>query len=217
MSNVFFNLSCSFDASSFHDANSVCTGEKRILQYSEGFKTFFNFYKKYYNSYEDVYIVDNTLKDISHLDKRIINEIPAGSRYVFTQKNNYGKINKGAGLLENWHELKETILKYDFMFHYEPRGLLKTPELFERFNKEKKTTFLAHQELNQFKTQALIIKASDLKRYLDNRTPEQLCYPYRSIEDDIYDFFKNDKNNFTLVKNSGILRYDSAINSWSEY
>ena len=216
MNGVFFNLSCSFDASSFRDTNAVCSGEKRILQYVEGFKSFFNFYRKYLNSYESVYVVDNTLKDISHLDERIINEIPEAVQYVFTQKNNYGKINKGAGVLENWHALKETIFQYEFMFHYEPRLLIKTPEIFNRFIKERKTTFLEH-EIEQFKTGALIIKTSDFKKYLQSRNAEMLRRLNTSIEDDIYNFFKNDKHDFTLIKNSGILRYDSAINSWSEY
>ena len=216
MKNVFVNLSCSFDASSFYDSNAVCLGEKRVAQYVEGFKSFFCYYKKYFNSYKDVYVVDNTLKDISHLDERIINEIPEAVQYVFTQKNNYGKINKGAGLLENWHTLKEAIFKYEFMFHYEPRLLIKTPEIFNRFAKERRTTFLEH-EIEQFKTGALIIKTSDFKDYLQSRSAEMLCGLNTSIEDDIYNFFKNYKHNFTLIKNSGMLRHDAAIDTWVEY
>mgnify|MGYP003137585498 FL=1 len=146
MSNVFFNLSCSFDASSFHNANSVCTGEERILQYSEGFKIFFNFYKNYYDRYEDVYIVDNTLKDISHVDKRIKNEIPANVNIIFTQKNEHGKLNKGAGILENWMEVESLASNYEFVFHFEPRLKLKSTKIFDQFAKEKKTTFLSHKE-----------------------------------------------------------------------
>ena len=138
-----------------------------MAQYVEGFKNFFHYYKNYFNSYQNVFIVDNTLKDISFLDERIVNEIPKEAQYVFTQKNNYGKINKGAGLLENWHALKETIFEYEFMFHYEPRLLIKTPEIFNRFTKERKTTFLEH-EIEQFKTGALIIKTSNFKTLKNN-------------------------------------------------
>ena len=102
------------------------------------------------------------------------------------------------------------------MFHYEPRLLIKDPEIFNRFTKERKTTFLEH-EIEQFKTGALIIKTSDFKKYLQSRNAEMLCRLNTSIEDDVYNFFKNDKHNFTLIKNSGMLRYDSAVNSWSEY
>ncbi len=216
MSNVFFNLSCSFDASSFHNANSVCTGEERILQYSEGFKIFFNFYKNYYDRYEDVYIVDNTLKDISHLDKRIKNEIPANVNIIFTQKNEHGKLNKGAGILENWMEVESLASNYEFVFHFEPRLKLKSTKIFDQFAKEKKTTFLSHK-IKQFKTGLIIFKMSDFKKYLSQRKTSDLCYPYTSLEDDIYSFFEKDKKNFTLIDKPDILWHDSAINTWVEY
>ena len=71
LKNVFVNLSCSFNASSFHDSRAVCLGEKRVTQYVEGFKSFFGYCKKYFNSYKNVFIVDNTLKDISFLARAL--------------------------------------------------------------------------------------------------------------------------------------------------
>jgi len=219
---VFVSLCCSFDASDFCKYNlqkepeAACSGERRTLQYGNGFKKFFEIYKNYSDLYDNIYIIDNTLQNKSSLDQRVINEIPESANFIFTQQNNYGKLNKGAGIVENWEFLKEKIFEYEFMFHFEPRLLLNSSEIFDRFVKERKTTFLTHY-IEQFKTGAMILKISDLKRYLNHRKALDLCYPYISLEDDIYHFFKKNKKDFTLIENSGMLWHDAAIDTWVEY
>jgi hypothetical protein len=96
---------------------------------------------------------------------------------------------------------------------------MESPTFIEVFLKNKNNTFLKHPTLDrQFQTGAFITKTKDLIDYLDYRTPEGLCNPYRCIEDDICYFFKNiKKNNFTLVSKSGMLRHDAAIDTWVEY
>ena len=70
LKNTFFNLSCAFDTSNFFKQDWICDGEERVLQYADGFKKFFNIYKNYSNYYNNIHIVDNTIKNISELDKR---------------------------------------------------------------------------------------------------------------------------------------------------
>ena len=216
LKNTFFNLSCAFDTSNFFKQDWICDGEERVLQYADGFKKFFNIYKNYSNYYNNIHIVDNTIKNISELDKRIKNEIPENANFVFTQKNNYGKFNKGAGILENWHEIEKLTSNYEFIFHFEPRLKLNSGKIFDTFIKERKTTFLSHT-IEQFKTGFIVFKNVDFKKYLSQRKAEDLCHPYTSLEDDIYHFFKENKKDFTLIDKSDILWHDSAINSWVEY
>ena len=218
LDDIFIELRCAFDASSFFKEDWVQLGENRTQQYIKGFNSFFKIYKNHYSKYDNVYILDNTLKDQNSLDKRILNEIPNEVNFIFSNENNYGKLNKGAGDIEGWNYIKKTILKYKYFFHYEPRHITKQTKLLDCFLKYKKNTFIKHEtNPNQFKTGAFIIKTKDLIDYLNYRTPHQLCNPPTSIEDDICNFFKNIKqDDFTLVSKPGMLWHDSAINSWRE-
>ena len=216
-SNIFFGLSCAFDSSNFFRKDWVSEGEGRTLQYVDGFNSFFQFYNKFFNSYEGVNVLDNTLENKKQIDKRILYEIPEGTNIVCTNKNNYGKLNKGAGILETLHEIKSLFSKYEIYFHYEPRLLTKSFKIFETFLESNTNVFIKGGITTQFQTGAFIVKTKDLIDYLNYKTPEQLCFPPISLEDDLFHFFKNiKKNNFTLVSNPGILWHDATDKCWRE-
>ena len=69
---IFFELRCAFNTSEFVNKSSINHGEERVVQFIEGFKSFFKLAEKYLENYEDVYVVDNTIKDKSEIDKRIL-------------------------------------------------------------------------------------------------------------------------------------------------
>ena len=213
--NIFLGLNCAFDPSR-HFKTPVCEGEKRTLQYVDGFNSFFKFYDNFFED-NDVYVIDNTLENKGYIDKRILNKIPQTAKIICTNKNNYGKINKGAGILETLHETKHIFSKYETYFHYEPRLMTKSVKIFETFLERNANVFIKSDSPKQFFTGAFIVKSKDLLDYLDYRTPEQLCNPPTCIEDDLFYFFKNiKKNNFTLVSNPGIIWHDAAVGSWRE-
>jgi len=219
LEDTFIELSCSFDASQFFNQEWVSSGEDRNLQYVSGLRSFFQICDKYLNNYNDIYILDNTLKDKLHLDKRILSEIPNGVNFIFSNQNKYGRLNKGAGNIEGWNHIKDIVKKYKYFFHYEPRLKLRSPKFIESFLKTKKNTFIQNQKLeHQFQTGAFIIESDDLMEYLEYRTPESLCHPPTCIEDDLCRFFKKIKNkDFTSVLNPGMLWHDAVKNSWVEY
>ena len=211
LNNVFLNLSCSFDSSGFHQQSHVSPNEERTIQYADGFKKFFKIYKKYSNSYDNIYIVDNTLQNLTFLDQKIKMEIPESVNFIFSKKNDYGRLNKGAGLLENWNYVKDIFKKYKYIFHYEPRLIMDSPIFIESFLKNKGNTFLKHPSLDtQFQTGAFLIELEDMIDYLNYRSAKSLSDNSICIEDDLCFFFKKfKKNNFTLESDSGMFRHDA--------
>jgi len=211
LEDVFVELRCAFDSSNFQDQSHVSNGKKRISEYANGIEKFFNFYKRYTNQYENVYILDNTLKDKSFLDQEILNKTPDGVNYIFSNQNTFGKINKGAGDIEGWNYVKEIFKKYKYIFHYEPRLIMDSPIFIESFLKNKDNTFLKHPSLDtQFQTGAFLIQSKDMIDYLNYRSAKSLSDNSICIENDLCFFFKKfKKNKFTLVSNSGMFRHDA--------
>ena len=115
MKNLFIQLSCAFSTTDFNHKAYVNDGRKRDKQYRNGLKNFFSFYSKYSNSYEDIYIVDNTVENKSKLDPKILEYVPNNVNYIFSNENTYGKNNKGSGCIEQWIACKDILSKYKLL------------------------------------------------------------------------------------------------------
>ena len=206
MMKIIYYLNCSFDASNFFRQDWVSLGERRNLQYVQGLKSYFKLHKENIDSCKDVYIVDNTVLNKSKLDKRLLEVIPEEVNLIFTHKNNYGKLNKGAGLIESWEHNKELIKQYDFVFYHEPRQELINFNFYKKFMSNPNNLFLAPEISNQFLTGTMILKSKDLLEYIEN-SPASKLGPYGiSIEGDIYEHFK--EKSYNTVEKIGIKWYD---------
>ena len=209
MTKIMYSLNCSFDSSSFFRQDWVSEGEKRNLQYVKGLKSYFKLHKENVDSCEDVYIIDNTVLNKSKVDKTILEVIPEEVNLIFTHKNNYGKLNKGAGLIEGWEHNKELIKQYDFIFHHEPRQELINFNFYKTFISNPKNLFLALHN-TQFWTGTMILKSKHLLEYIENSPVEKLG-PYGiSIESDMYNFFKDKEIPFNTVEKLGIEWHDES-------
>ena len=104
--------------------SSSNSGSERIEQYISGLNKFFE-HIDILNKYTvDIIIFDNTINKTEMLPEKIIKIIPNNVKIINDNVNKYGCINKGAGLIECWRYLNNSISQYDFLIHFEPRQLL---------------------------------------------------------------------------------------------
>ena len=71
LDDIFIELRCAFDASSFFKEDWVQLGENRTQQYIKGFNSFFKIYKNHYSKYDNVYI----LHGLADTDRDIIPDL----------------------------------------------------------------------------------------------------------------------------------------------
>jgi hypothetical protein len=209
---IFFELRCAFNTSEFVNKSFINHGEERVVQFIEGFKSFFKLAEKYLENYEDVYVVDNTITDKSEIDKRILEVIPKDVNFILINKNQYGKLNKGAGDIEAWIANEKIISKYKYIFHHEPRQILLNFNLYKSFLEHQTNTFCQNEptKINkqQFWTGTWIMDTKLLKKYTKHTTPEKMVNNSISIEFDLFEFFKNKE--YTKLEEAGVLWHDQG-------
>jgi len=105
--------------------------ENRINDYVSGLKSFFD--KLGDNKKYNIVFVENTYDSEKDLPKEILNIIPEGTFLFVKSKNDYGKINKGGGIIEMWKEYLDQISQYDYFFYYEPRMILDDSSFLQSF------------------------------------------------------------------------------------
>jgi hypothetical protein len=174
-------------------------GNKRIEQYQKGINTLLELNK---NNNIDMILADNGSDFDLILDKRItvINNNP----------NNYGKINKGAGLIEIWRNNIELLKKYDYIIHFEPRQLLINNDFIDDFMKNPRNLFTIGKEQNHFNTGLFCIKSSTLLQYIQLNSPQLLVSKRLGIEYSLYHFFLRNKIQFDTRKKMNLIWYDTA-------
>ena len=101
-----------------------CKGEERIQHYVNGFHKFFEYSHLLNEHNVDIIVFDNTIDKTDNLPQELIDVIPNNVKIINDHVNQYGYINKGAGLIEMWKYLRDTIQEYDYLIHFEPRQLL---------------------------------------------------------------------------------------------
>ena len=112
--------------------NQLEKNEKRLKQYERGIEKVVELNDKYNL---DIYIADNgfNFEEKLKINKKI--------KVLKENPNNFGKINKGAGLIEVWMKNIDTIKKYDYVIHFEPRQLLIDNYFIDNFMKNPRTLF----------------------------------------------------------------------------
>lgn len=214
----------------FTTFNPSPSSEERINQYIKGFEQITEVVSKYPDL--DVYLVDNTVEDASKIDKRLIDaldKIPTLKEKMFFSDNEYGRKNKGAGLICAWKGfLSRVKIDYEYVISFEPRQELINFDFFERFTQHPNSYFrlvrspakkfrvfpiLLHQVVTGFsifrrKDIDAYSKSVDLVHMVDNRI---------SIEDDLFDFLFKNQISFEAVSKAGILWHDGVTNTYIEF
>ena len=174
--------------------NNSNTGLERIEQYITGLNKFFE-YIEILNTYKvDIIIFDNTINKTEVLPEKILEIIPKNVKIINDMVNNYGCINKGAGLIESWIYLNDHISQYDFLIHFEPRQLLLNFNFITNFLENPRNLFThSHNDIkNPFNTGLFCINTKVLITFIKSINLNEMCSKnsYRSIEDILFIFFK---------------------------
>ena len=170
--------------------NSSNTGLDRIEQYITGLNKFFEYIEILNNYKVDIIIFDNTINKTEMLPEKILEIIPNNVKILNDNVNNYGCINKGAGLIECWNYLNNSINQYDFLIHFEPRQLLLNFNFIKNFLENPRNLFTYGANNNHFNTGLFCISCKVLVTFIKSINLNEMCQKYTSIEYILFDFFK---------------------------
>ena len=202
---VLLNICC------FPENNkSIDKTKKRTEQFVNGLKCFFKY--NAYNKDIDFYITDNSIKEHYCLPEEILNIIPKHVNLSLFYKNEFGKINKGTGLIDSWLYNKELIKKYDYVIHFEPRQLLKSNQFIESFLENPRNLFTVGIKDQAFNTGLFCIKTSHLLYYIQMTNLFQMINEYISIEYDLYKYFIKFNIKYDTLEKMDLLWFESKTN-----
>ena len=170
--------------------NSSNTGLERIEQYITGLNKFFEYIEILNNYKVDIIIFDNTINKTEMLPEKILEIIPDNVKVINDNVNNYGCINKGAGLIECWKYLNNSIKQYHFLIHFEPRQLLLNFNFITNFLENPRNLFTYGENNNHFNTGLFCISCKVLITFIKSINLHEMCQKCISIEYILLDFFK---------------------------
>ena len=174
-------------------------GLERIEQYISGLNKFFE-YIDILNKYTvDIIIFDNTINKTEKLPEKILNIIPDNVKIINDNVNNYGCINKGAGLIECWNYLNNSIKQYHFLIHFEPRQLLLNFNFITNFLENPRNLFTYGANNNHFNTGLFCISCNLLLSFINRVKLDEMCNKSISIEYSLFDFFKKNNIPYNLI------------------
>ena len=181
------------------------TGEERILQFFDGYSSFFNSFEEREDT--DVYIMDGTIDSPDLIDDRIKEIIPNYVNYELHLKNEYGAENNGAGVIETWR-LHEPLLKnYKWIVHFEPRTTLRNYVFFENFYSNKRSLFALDNTGHQYYT-GLFSITTELLLDFSTLNLGAMIQHRLGIEKVLYDYMQNKPKE--IVDSVGIVWFDNA-------
>jgi len=179
---------------------------KRIEQYYEGIKRFAEFNGKYNF---DTYIIDNSIPFIN-LPIKLQNLITVNKyKYYNNTPNNFGKDNKGAGLIQAWQDNINIFRKYKFLIFFEPRQYMEENIIIPQFLNNQ-TSYFCKWKKKGFETGFFIIKKHIMIKYLQRIDQKYLINIVKkniAIENDLKKFIDNHKFNYKLVPRLHLLNF----------
>lgn len=189
--------------------NQLTCNEKRQIQYLEGIQQIYKLNKNYDIK---IYLSDNS--DFFDNNSEIKDYINTTHIEIISNVSNiYGKVNKGAGLIENWVYNKDLLKKYDWIIHFEPRQLLQSNQFINNFLQNPRNLFTLGKEKNHFNTGLFCINSESLLEFININNPDKLIKNNISIEYVLYSYFiinkiKN-KIEFSILDKMDLLWYDT--------
>jgi len=170
--------------------------ENRINDYVSGLKSFFD--KLGDNKKYNIVFVENTYDSEKDLPKEILNIIPEGTFLFVKSKNDYGKINKGGGIIEMWKEYLDQISQYDYFFYYEPRMILDDSSFLQSFLDNPRNYFCVENNTKfaAVKTGYFGVKVKDFIEYCNSIDLEKFVENGINIENSMRSFFEEKDTDF---------------------
>lgn len=189
-------------------------GETRFLQYFKGLQKLFEYNSFFIENHIDIILFDNSIDNINDIPDIIKNVFPSNVNIIVKIVNSYGCINKGAGLIEHWLYNKQEIKKYDWIIHFEPRQLLKSNQLIEKFLKNPRNLFSFNTIGKHFNTGLFCIESKHLLDYIEKTDLNHMVNRYISIEDDLYNYFIRNQIQFDIVEKMDLLWFESKTGTY---
>jgi len=209
MNKILIQLSCSLDINDtvLKKRNQVENNDKRLEQIINGIK---KFVEKKYNA--DIIFVDNTIPEKIPIDKELEKLLIDNNIQIFhDNKNIYGSINKGAGVIESWLFVKEKLKNYDYILYFEPRLYLENFDFINNFLESPRNLFVYGNDKNHFFTGLFGIKTELLLKYVDKFKHPKHFINLGCIEQHIFNFIKNNDSYETLEK-ANVIWYSGFSN-----
>ena len=199
LSTIFIDIN-----SPLYKKNHLSSNKERIIQYLNGIKKV-----KELNPESDIYISDNSnyLNEKSDILQYLIEN---NIHIIKDAPNNYGKINKGAGLIENWKHNISLLKKYEYIIHFEPRLLLIDNYFINNFLENKRNLFTLNHPIlmPHFNTGLFTIKSDILINYINTIKINVFCNNSISIENDLINYFKNNNISYHILDKLNVYWFD---------
>ena len=171
--------------------------ELRYQQYVRGITKFAEMTQKY--KY-DTFLVDNSVPDDKFTPelKNIFQKFNIKYLYCPPDGANLGAVNKGAGILQAWRQIKTLFKPYTYIIHFEPRQYIHSDFLISRFHSNKGNYIKMRNRCGGMETGFFSIESKALLRYINMSLPSHLIKHNISLENDLYKHFI--KHNDKLIK-----------------
>lgn len=179
-------------------------GSNRINSYIEGFNSLKNL--NIYDYFDKVLIIDNTIKNKKKFPRSVKRLIPENADFIVSNKNLYGRINKGAGMIETLQKNIHNFEKSQKIFYFEPRLILKNIDLCKNFIQDNKNYF-SYESKERVKTGYFGSITKDFVEFINQCSVHNIIDKNLHIELLMYDFYKNKKTMFS----------NSEISLWKNY
>ena len=189
--------------------NNSNTGYERIQQYVTGLNKFFEYNDILKKHNVDIYVSDNSIKDGDSIPIEILNIIPENVKTISFLQNNFGRINKGAGLIEQWLYCKDIIKKYDWLIHFEPRQLLFNFNFFNNFLENTRNLFTIGCNNIHFNTGLFCIDTNTIIKYSLSTDLIKMVNKSISIEYDLYNYIKQYNIYYDVLDKMNLIWFDT--------
>ena len=157
-----------------------------------------------------VSLCDNTIKPGQKIDKDITDCFYEGCFLHAIDCNNYGKLNKGAGLIETWNHQRHDWSNYDFIIHYEPRQIIGNYSFFHEFLNSPANMFSINYSTNppHFNTGIFAIETRILESFINSVDLDKMIKDRVSIEYSLYNFIIRNNIPFKTKEKNGIMSHE---------
>ena len=186
------------------DVIKIEYGKARINSYEDGFKSLQKF--DIFKMFDEIIMIDNTISSKSKIPKNILQILPENTIFLLHKDNELGRANKGAGMLNSLKKNISVFEKYNYIFYFEPRLLLKSSKFIEEFLDEQTNSF-SIESYKRVKTGYFGTIAPDFIDFLNSFSPEELVKKNQHIELLMYKFYEKKIYNFQ----------DCSITLWKNY
>jgi hypothetical protein len=200
----------------------VNKGEERFRQIEDGTISFIEQINKIQDPTDiDIYFSDNTIDSDNGMTDRLRSIIiDNGIKPMYLIKNDYGRRNKGAGLIEMWRSHIDIISGYEWLLYFEPRTILKDHEFLKECLNSPGNHFKIISEGSEphFYTGLFMIKTELLIEFSKSTDLEQMVNSSISIELALKNFMDNNNYEYTEYKNKlNLIWHDVTQNRFIEF